>query len=344
MLSVDPSIEGQDFFALHDTLQPNDLDEKTENLNENSMLFDAKYEETLKSKLLATAFKVPSSSKKKGWVDVSTYDKEHNPITSHYRFITTTSYKMRASMLFKHTHDDIMNYFNYLESGYNDDDMTWTNKANLNIILKVIDRDHQMMYNQGNGGWMNYIISPRDTCYIRTRFKYTDFEHKQIKYEIAGSLHYSADTEHPYYYPVQQQCVRVDMKYRGFVLIRNKELKQTKLVYVAYFDIKGSIPQWLTENGIKNIAANYVQMFNGSWLDKIANLKERRKLKEKQRMKWWLTEVVALPQYVDVFLNNGFEDLSYLKDTNLSEHDLKEIGIHLKGHRLKILSEIQRLS
>ena len=114
-------------------------------------------------------------------------------------------------------------------------------------------------------------------CYIRSRFKEICYEFKQTKYDIVGSLHYSINPDHPFYYPFDPKCVRVDMKFRGFILKYNRELKETELFYVAYFDIKGSIPQWITEQGIKSIAPNYIKSFNDSWTEKIRNLKQREK-------------------------------------------------------------------
>lgn len=280
----------------------------------------------------------------KNWTNASPKkaDNKSTPITYHYRFITSTSYQMRAYMPFKQNHNQILDYYRYLRSGYNDDDMTWTNNSSTNKIIKIFDKSHQLMYNKGDGGILNYIISPRDTCYIRSRFKELSYEFKQTKYDIVGSLHYSVNDDHPFYYPFDPKCVRVDMKFRGFILKYNTELKETELFYVAYFDIKGNIPQWISEQGIKGIAPNYIKAFNDSWTEKIKNLKQREKEEQTKELKNWLIDTVGLPQYIDTFINNGFEDLSFFNH-DLKEQDLKDVGIKLKGHRMKIISEIRKL-
>ena len=56
----------------------------------------------------------------------------------------------------------------------------------------------------------------------------------------------------------------------------------------------------------------------------------------------WLTESVMLPQYFDNFVENGYESLnliSYISDKS----ELKDIAIHLIGHRTKIMTEINKL-
>merc|ERR1712113_529864 len=64
---------------------------------------------------------------------------------------------------------------------------------------------------------------------------------------------------------------------------------------------------------------------------------------KQQLFKTWLEMVVHLPQYFELFVNAGYEDLSYLENMKLTEHDLKQIGIEKPGHRQKILLEIQNM-
>eukprot|EP00483_Globobulimina_turgida_P009166 UN09185 len=210
------------------------------------------------------------------WKDVSTPETDINPITYHYRFLTSTSYQMRARMMFEQDHNNINDYYNYLECGYNDDDMSWMHNKSTNKMLKIFDENHQIMYNKGASGFFTYFISQRDTCYIRSRFKENSFVSKQIKYDIVGSLNYSVKKTHPFYYPLDAKCIRVDMRYRGFVSVYNHEFKTTELFYVAYFDIKGCIPQWFQSLGLKSIGANYAKQFNETWMDKMKKLKERK--------------------------------------------------------------------
>eukprot|EP01135_Chromosphaera_perkinsii_P003629 Nk52_evm8s250 gene=Nk52_evmTU8s250 len=56
----------------------------------------------------------------------------------------------------------------------------------------------------------------------------------------------------------------------------------------------------------------------------------------------WL-ESIKLPQYVNVFLDNGYEDMDYLI-TDFSSEDLVELDITLPGHKKKIMSSLTRLN
>eukprot|EP01084_Bolivina_argentea_P145619 255192_1 len=60
-----------------------------------------------------------------------------------------------------------------------------------------------------------------------------------------------------------------------------------------------------------------------------------------QELSDWLTDVVGLPQYIDTFIENGFEDLESLE--NVTMDDLIEIKITKLGHRKKLLAKIQSI-
>ena len=64
---------------------------------------------------------------------------------------------------------------------------------------------------------------------------------------------------------------------------------------------------------------------------------------KQQLFKTWLEMVVHLPQYFELFVDAGYEDLSYLENMKLTEQDLTQIGIEKPGHRLKILHEIRTM-
>eukprot|EP01084_Bolivina_argentea_P319660 554452_1 len=50
----------------------------------------------------------------------------------------------------------------------------------------------------------------------------------------------------------------------------------------------------------------------------------------------WLTNELELPEYIDVFVENGYDDLNVILKT-MSDDELKEIGINKRGHRKKIM-------
>merc|ERR1712129_635529 len=69
-----------------------------------------------------------------------------------------------------------------------------------------------------------------------------------------------------------------------------------------------------------------------------------KKLSAKQQLfKTWMGMVVHLPQYFELFVEAGYEDLTYVENMQLTEQDLIQIGIDKKGHRQKILQEIKKM-
>eukprot|EP01083_Nonionella_stella_P123908 373707_1 len=61
---------------------------------------------------------------------------------------------------------------------------------------------------------------------------------------------------------------------------------------------------------------------------------------EQQKVKSWL-EKVRLPQYFDNFMNNGIDELSVV--ALLDKATLKDIGIDVIGHQMKILNHVKQL-
>eukprot|EP01083_Nonionella_stella_P073291 198083_1 len=56
----------------------------------------------------------------------------------------------------------------------------------------------------------------------------------------------------------------------------------------------------------------------------------------------WLTKEVKLDQYYDALVDNGYETLDIVKEIT-KEEELREIGIVLNGHVLKLMKEIGKL-
>ena len=59
-------------------------------------------------------------------------------------------------------------------------------------------------------------------------------------------------------------------------------------------------------------------------------------------MQFWIKHTVGLAQYYKLFIEYGYESLDFVKEINSRDH-LKEIGINLREHQTKLLSEIARL-
>eukprot|EP01084_Bolivina_argentea_P027908 51855_1 len=60
-----------------------------------------------------------------------------------------------------------------------------------------------------------------------------------------------------------------------------------------------------------------------------------------ENVKQWLEKSVKLPQYYNLFMENGIEHLSIV--SLLTIHTIKAIGIDKIGHQLKILNEVDKL-
>ena len=62
---------------------------------------------------------------------------------------------------------------------------------------------------------------------------------------------------------------------------------------------------------------------------------------ERQKLKRWLTDKVKLPEYFELFIENGVEDLCTVQ--LLDEESLRGIGMDKIGHRLKMIHHIEAL-
>merc|ERR1712228_566526 len=63
---------------------------------------------------------------------------------------------------------------------------------------------------------------------------------------------------------------------------------------------------------------------------------------DQQMVKEWLQCIVELPQYFDLFIENGYESIKFIK-TMQSKTELQEIGIHKLGLQTLLWSEIKNL-
>ena len=61
-----------------------------------------------------------------------------------------------------------------------------------------------------------------------------------------------------------------------------------------------------------------------------------------EELKYWLSNIVELPDYYDLFIQNGYETLELVKEIE-DKQKLRDIGIVYKGHQYVILAEIWKL-
>eukprot|EP01084_Bolivina_argentea_P128556 227213_1 len=71
-------------------------------------------------------------------------------------------------------------------------------------------------------------------------------------------------------------------------------------------------------------------------------LNDSKQNKKQAAMKKWLNNVVGLPQYIDLFIENGIEDMDTISHITMNE--LQMCGIDKIGHKIKITKAIQRLN
>ena len=62
---------------------------------------------------------------------------------------------------------------------------------------------------------------------------------------------------------------------------------------------------------------------------------------DQQKVRSWLTKIVKLPQYFQLLIENGFDDMECIGDLTLN--DLKDIGMDKIGHRKKLIKYAQKL-
>jgi len=62
---------------------------------------------------------------------------------------------------------------------------------------------------------------------------------------------------------------------------------------------------------------------------------------KKEKFKTWVEGTLELPQYFDLFVENGIEDIATIQ--SFTKEELKEIGIDKIGHVKKILNAIDSL-
>ena len=62
---------------------------------------------------------------------------------------------------------------------------------------------------------------------------------------------------------------------------------------------------------------------------------------EMNAVRQWMNNVVKLPQYLDLFVQHGFDDMKVIQA--LTMNDLQEMGIEKRGHRIRIVQAIATL-
>ena len=68
-------------------------------------------------------------------------------------------------------------------------------------------------------------------------------------------------------------------------------------------------------------------------------LEEQQISPEQNAMNTWFRDTLKLPQYLELFVSQGFDGLDTMSD--LTDFHLRELGIDKMGHRMKILKAVR---
>ena len=83
----------------------------------------------------------------------------------------------------------------------------------------------------------------------------------------------------------------------------------------------------------------------GRHQDRLRYWQDNERFEEKEQeneVVIWIRDTLKMPQYLDVFKSQGFDQLDMLRE--LEDCHLRELGIHKMGHRFKILKAIRQLN
>merc|ERR1712130_651033 len=69
---------------------------------------------------------------------------------------------------------------------------------------------------------------------------------------------------------------------------------------------------------------------------------DKKVLSEREKLKEWITTKVGLPEYFDIFIENGVEDLETAK--LMTMEDLQIMNIKKIGHKKKIMQRVGMLN
>ena len=72
-----------------------------------------------------------------------------------------------------------------------------------------------------------------------------------------------------------------------------------------------------------------------------SDMDDEKDLNDKERVEKWLKERVKLPQYFELFIEQGFDDLDSIKD--VTKEDLNQMGIDKVGHQRKIIKHAEQI-
>ena len=203
-------------------------------------------------------------------------------------------------------------YYKYQECGYDDvyvdEEKNDSNDCTELRIRKLIDSDHQIVYNSNKSGFWG--VSPRDLVYIRSRFKETNYSFNNKVYKtVCGGFQYSVDDNHPFNEPVKKGHVRAKILMSGHMLSQEADCEDDsfQVCYCLALDPGGMIPSWIV-NKFAPAKGMEVQNFPKKW----QTFQER--VKNRERNNWKKKHVPLFEQH---------PKLMYIEDKVVGKGDEK---------------------
>lgn len=237
---------------------------------------DLDLEMKLKEEVIHNAFQSVEDLKKNNWI----IHKTKNPkISIVYKQIENTNIcTLRSTMTMKAELSEIDFFYNFIECGYNDNNLTEEMQKDPlcteSRIVKLIDHNHQIIHSSHDSGF--WIVSPRDFCAMKIRWKESDYKVDNVIYKtIIGSLLYSIKEDHPFNTNPKPKHIRGHINKYGYILSQTEEQYdngEVTVIFVNALDPCGSlpIPQWI-KNKLAASKGMIIETFPKFWKDHIKN-------------------------------------------------------------------------
>jgi len=116
--------------------------------------------------------------------------------------------------------------------------------------------------------------------------------------------------------------------------------RMSSSLMTASLETDNHLQHWLEITESASTATTALSALSGQSAIPNAAVSEFRE--GRRELKRWLVEEVGLAMYYTTFVVNGYESLRFIQDIEIEE-ELEELGIVLKGHKRRIMTEIDRL-
>ena len=223
-------------------------EKKTDESSTNKYKIEDLYDVSKEKELLKLFFDIALAQQDKTWSKHKTKD---DKIKVDYKYVANSNLcTIRGQTIIPNS--SVEQYYEFSKGGYNNT-YKWEKECDKmcteNVCVQAIDIDHEIVYGSYDSGI--FVISPRDFCYIKARYKINDYKANDGKlYDLSCTLCYSVDEKYPFYRTTKKKHVRAILKYSGYIFFRDKSDKSIpsgscRAAYIVYLDPCGWIPTWV---------------------------------------------------------------------------------------------------